>query len=344
VSPFPGFGGHKSAPVEPESAPVEPESAPVVADKSSAITTASNAFVAAHMDQAAALGHGLATLVGSPQAFITAIEQGFTQLGDPTSLEGMARIAPGLGESLGVRLPLMEAVLKSFKRGSKNVPTPVMLDVVGELLVHRYSEVRWFGMWNLERYLKADTDRTWQLMRMAAAGAAEWITVDTLAHPYATGILREPRRWSDLQAFVHSSSRWERRLVGSTVATLPHVRHAGAKDKGVASRGLMLIGMLVGDPEPDVQKALSWALRSLAPIDPEAVTAFVERETATAIKTNDGNRAWVLRDTLPKLPKETAATIRRQLDGLRRRPGTPSKTKSTKAGAAPRPSISSREE
>jgi 3-methyladenine DNA glycosylase AlkD len=216
--------------------------------------------------------------------------------------------------------------------------------VVEELLVHRYSEIRWFGMWNLEHLLPKDPDRTWQLMRMAAAGAGEWITVDTLAHPYATGILHEPKRWSDLQAFVHSPSRWERRLVGSTIATLPHVRHAGAKDKGVASRGLMLIGMLIGDPEPDVQKALSWALRSLAAVDPAAVVAFAERETATARNTNDGNRAWVIRDTLPKLPREDAARLRAQLDGLRRHPGTPSQTKSTKAGAAPRPANSSREE
>ena len=80
MSPFPSFGGHKSAPVEPEFRPVPPQStpaqadsAPVAADKSSAVTAASNAFVAAHMDQATALGHGLATLVGSPEAFVTAI-------------------------------------------------------------------------------------------------------------------------------------------------------------------------------------------------------------------------------------------------------------------------------
>jgi 3-methyladenine DNA glycosylase AlkD len=216
--------------------------------------------------------------------------------------------------------------------------------LVERLVANDVSEIRWFGMWDMERLLRKNPTRTWGLMRIAAHEATEWITVDTLAHPYATGILREPRRWSDLQAFVHSPSRWERRLVGSTIATLPHTKHAGAKDKGVASRGLMLIGMLLGDAEPDVQKALSWALRSLAPIDTEAVVAFVERETATAIKTNDGNRAWVLRDTLPKLPKETATAIRPQLDGLRRRSAASNHKKSTNGGAASRPVNSSREE
>jgi len=300
--------------------------------------------VAAHMDRATALGHCLATLVGQPEAFVTSIEDGFTGLGDPSSLEGMRRIAPGLGESLGVRLPLMEAAHKAFKRGTKGFPAGPILDVVELLIADKYSEVRWFGMWEMERLLAAEPDRTWDVMRLAAAEAVEWITVDTLAHPYAAGILREPQRWSDLQMLVHSSSRWERRLVGSTIATLPHTKHAGAKDKGVASRGLMLIGLLMGDPEPDVQKALSWALRSLVPVDTAAVTAFLERETATARTKDDGNRAWVIRDSLPKLPDETAINLRAQLDGIRRKPGTPGNTRSTNSGAAPRLANSSREE
>jgi 3-methyladenine DNA glycosylase AlkD len=303
--------------------------------------------VAAHLDRATELGLELAGLVAKPDAFVDAMEKGFAELGDPANLEVMAGIAPGLGTALGVRLPLMEAAHKAFKRETRAVPTAQLHSLVERLLANDVSEIRWFGIWDMERLLAKNPDRTWRLMRIAAQEATEWITVDTLAHPYATGVLREPRRWSDLQAFVHSPSRWERRLVGSTIATLPHVRHAGAKDKGVASRGLMLIGMLVGDPEPDVQKALSWALRSLAAIDPEAVVAFVERETATARKTNDGNRAWVLRDTLAKLPKETAATLRPQLDGLRRRAASPaasSTKRSTKAGAASRPVNSSLEE
>jgi 3-methyladenine DNA glycosylase AlkD len=337
MSPFPGFLGSKPAP-----APAPAAEAATAA--SSAVTAASNAFVAAHLEKAIALGHCLATLVGQPEQFVASIEEGFTQLGDPANLEGMLRVTPGLGESLGVRLPLMEAAHKAFKRGTKGFPTGTLLDIVERLIANKYSEVRWFGMWEMERLLVTDPDRTWDLMRLAAAEAGEWITVDTLAHPYATGILREPLRWSDLQMLVHSSSRWERRLVGSTIATLPHVKHAGAKDKGVASRGLMLIGLLMGDAEPDVQKALSWAIRSLAPIDTAAVVSFLQNETASARKKNDGNRAWVIRDSLPKLPAENAAALRTQLDGIRRKAGAPGNTKSTNSGAAPRPADSSREE
>ena len=35
-----------------------------------------------------------------------------------------------------------------------------------------------------------DTERTWQLLRRAAREAGDWITVDSLAHPYGKGIAR----------------------------------------------------------------------------------------------------------------------------------------------------------
>ena len=287
----------------------------------SATTAASNVFVAEHHAAAADLGTRVADLAGDPDALIAALRTGFSAMADPAAADGIRSVTPGIGPVMGVRLPLLDAAHRSFRRGTRNTPTNLLLDCVDRLLTEEYRELRWFGMWNMERLLATDPERTWQLMGRAAAEADEWITVDTLAHPYAAGILRDPGRWSDLEALVRSPSRWQRRLVGSTLATMPHARHAGSKDKAIVSRGLALIGRLSGDPEPDVQKALSWALRSLAPVDPAAVIAFVEKEAATASRTGDGNRAWVVRDALPKLPDATADTLRVLLTGIRRRPG-----------------------
>ena len=310
----------------------------------SATTAASNAFVAAHMNQAVALGARLAELIADPDAFIEATRAGLAELADPAVIDGIHSIAPGLGAVLGVRLPLLEGTHREFRRATKGASTAHILDVTDRLLREDAADIRWFGMWNLERLLATDPERTWQLMRGAAAKAGEWISVDTLAHPYGAGILREPRRWSELQLLVHSPSRWERRLVGSTIATLPHVKLAGARDRAVVTGGLALVEQLIGDNEPDVQKALSWALRNLAALDSGAVVAFLETETAAARSTDDGSRAWVIRDSLSKIPTETAARLRSQLEGIRRRPGAPSTSraaaaaaKSASTGAAPRP-------
>jgi len=322
-----------------------------VAAAPSAITVASQLFVEQHMARAVALGEHLADLVEAPNAFMADINKGLAQLSDANAVDGIRVIAPGIGPVLGVRLPLLEATHKRLRKGMKGAPTAAVLEIADRLLREEAAEIRWFGMMTLERLLSSDSDRTWQLMRRAAREATDWVSVDTLAHSFATGLLLEPRRWSDLQMLVHSSSRWERRLVGATVATLPHIKRVGAKDTGVAGRGLMLIGQLMGDAEPDVQKALSWALRSLAPIDPAGVVAFATREAETARNTNDGGRAWVIKDALPKLPVEAQVSLRATLAGIRRRPSAPSQSHaaapavdSASTGAAPRPADSSREE
>ena len=290
----------------------------------SPVTAAAQVFVADHLAQATDLGERLIPLLGRPDEFAAEIEAGFRQLSDPAYVDGSRRIAPGLGEIIGVRLPLMEAAHKAFKRGTRHGPSSPLLDIVDRLIGNRYGDIRWFGMWSLERLLPTDPERTWQIMRRAAREAAEWITVDTLAHPYGAGILADSRRWAELEQLVFSPSRWERRLVGSTLATMPHGGVAAGRDRAVVQQGLGLVGQLIGDAEPDVQKALSWALRTFAGLDAEATTAFLSAEVAIARDTNDGYRAWVIRDSLSKLPADAAADLRTGLDGIRRVPGGPS--------------------
>jgi hypothetical protein len=154
-----------------------------------------------------------------------------------------------------------------------------------------------------------------------------------LAHPVGRGILREPYRWAELEQLIFSPSRWERRLVASTIATIPFIDHRLGRAPGVATRSLSILGDLIGDAEPDVQKALSWALRSLTLVDPAAVEAFLVVEAATARATDDGHRAWVLRDALSKLPPKAASETRSQLDGIRRRTGAPSTSRAAETAA-----------
>ena len=301
----------------------------------SATTEASNRFVAAHLAQATALGERLADVVHDPDALAAGIRDGFETLADPVYAAGSQTVAPGLGPILGVRLPLIDAAHKAFRRGTRKTSTSLLLDALDRLLREELREIRWFAMWNLGRTLPTDPERTWQLLRRAAGEADEWITVDTLAHPYGEGILRDPRRWAEIGQLVYSPSRWERRLVGSTIATLPHVRGIpGARDPIVVERGLEPIRMLMGDAEPDVQKALSWALRTLAELDQPTTVRFIQDEAATAATTGDGNRAWVIRDSLSKLPAEIAVGLKSSLEGIRRAPGARSTSRAAATAAA----------
>ena len=157
--------------------------------------------------------------------------------------------------------------------------------------------------------------------------------MDTLAHVAARGILAEPYRWAELEQLVYSPSRWERRLAGSTIATIPHADRTAGRTPEVVRRGLAIVGDLVGDPEPDVQKALSWALRTLAAVDLPATAAFLRTEADVARATDDGYRAWVIRDTCEKLPAALAAELRAALAGIRRRTGAPSTSRASARAA-----------
>jgi 3-methyladenine DNA glycosylase AlkD len=299
----------------------------------SPITERAVAFVAEHTPEAEALGHELADVIDDPDEFAARLSRGFATLADPVYHEGQRTVVPGLGRTHGVRWPLIMAVNRGFREETRRERTSRWLFVADRLFREPELEARWFAFGLLDRLVLDEPERTWQLLRKAAREAADWATVDALAHPVGRGVLAEAYRWAELEQLVYSPSRWERRLVGSTVATVPFVDHHLGRQADVARHGLDLIGQLIGDDEPDVQKALSWALRSLTMVDRDAVTAFCEAESERAGREADGHRAWVVRDALQKLDPAAAERIRARLEGIRRKGGAPS-TSSAAASAA----------
>lgn len=287
----------------------------------SPITERAVAFVSERKPEAEELGRRLADDVDDPDRFAVVLSDGFAKLGDPVYHEGSHMVVPGLGPTHGVRWPLIQATIRGFRAATRRERTSHWLFIADRLFREPEVEARWFTFGLLDRLVIDDPERSWQLLRRAAREAADWATVDALAHPVGRGILLEPYRWAELDQLVYSPSRWERRLVGSTIATIPHVDHRRGREAIVAERGIALIDELIGDDEPDVQKALSWALRSLTQVDVEAVVRFCERQAATAAADDDGLRAWVIRDTLTKLDPSDAEPIRARLAGIRRRPG-----------------------
>jgi hypothetical protein len=105
------------------------------------------------------------------------------------------------------------------------------------------------------------------------------------------------------------------------------------RESVVAGHALPLLGLLMGDAEPDVQKALAWAYRSLTLVDRAAVDTALRAETARAVQGLDGHRAWVIRDALPKLDPTTADELRTALAGIRKRPGAPSTSAAAETAA-----------
>jgi 3-methyladenine DNA glycosylase AlkD len=289
----------------------------------SPVTAAANAFVNAHRTEAARLGAEIGELVDDPEEFVQTLKDGLTGLVDENYRREQSRVAPGLQDSIGIRLPLLSTLRRAFDRASRWAGADSLLWLAERLLREQGLEIRVLAFGILGRVLPKDPERGWQMLRRAARDAHEWITVDTLAHTYGLGMLLEPFRWSEIEQLAYSPSAWERRLVGSTIATIPFIKHREGRQPEIAQRALPIVANLIGDADPDVQKALSWALRSIAHVDAAALAAFAEEQSIRARASEDGHRAWVIRDALPALEAADAARIRERLDGIRRRPGAP---------------------
>jgi len=286
----------------------------------SEVSQRAQALVAERLPQARGLGSALAELIDQPEEFVELLRDGLADLADEPYRVEQARVAPGSGAVFGVRNPVLAAIVRQVRPALNEGSDASALWLAERLVTEPEREFTIVAHSALLRSLPTDPERTWQLMRRLARAANEWISVDSLAELYAAGILREHFRWAELEQLVYSGVRWERRLVGSTIARLPYQLPGQQRATLANSPGLMLIKSLIGDAEPDVQKALSWALRSWLEVDPRGVEQLVRDEADTAAGTDDGHRAWVVRDALsaPAMDATFAAGIRQQLAGVRR--------------------------
>ena len=289
----------------------------------SEVTQRARALVAERLTDARDLGLVLAELIDDPEAFVAALREGFNRLADAEYAAGQARIAPTADPVIAVRAPLQSAVERQLRGPLRAGSASSALWLAQRLAAEPEREIRLFSLVPLRRALRDDPERSWQLMRRLARVAADWISVDVLAGTYAAGILGEHYRWAELEQLVYSTDRWERRLVGSTVATIPHLLPPHRRGELAGTPALTLVKSLIGDAEPDVAKSLSWALRSWWEVDPLGTRELIRVEALRARSENDGHRAWVLRDalTLPAIDSGFVVEIRMCLERIRRAPG-----------------------
>jgi 3-methyladenine DNA glycosylase AlkD len=278
--------------------------------------------VSTHRDAAAALGERLAALIDEPEAFLATLSEGLRHLVDPAYAESIGVVCPGVTPEYAVRGPLLELVHRPLRGALREASSSTALWLAQRLVAADHRDLRLVALPALRRSLADDPEQTWQLMRRLAGGAEDWVEVDALADLWARGILAEPFRWAELEQLVYSPHPYERRLVGSTLATIPHRVPTAERVptlRGEASeRALGLVGMLMGDAEPVVQKSLAWAIREWTPVDPEGVASLLREEARLAWTNSDGARAWVIRETCARQPAELVGELRSSLAGVRR--------------------------
>lgn len=137
---------------------------------------------------------------------------------------------------------------------------------------------KWLGCEVLAAHREAMDSLSIRDVESIGAGMASWDEVDGF------GVLLSGAAWlkgrisdADVKRWAKSRDLWWRRAALVSTVVLNAKSRGG---NGDTQRTLMIAEILVHDHEDMIVKALSWALRSLAPWDRKAVHGFLAKHDA----------------------------------------------------------------
>lgn len=230
-----------------------------------------------------------------------------TRTAPETAFETADRIVADVGALELQNTPNIRGVRRQYSRQMRHWEPHFVLDVAFRLTETR--RLRWVG-YELVRFHKATFDTlTEATVERLGLGIDSWKSVDafgcTLSGPaWRSGSLSDGaiHRWA-----ASEDVWWRRAALVSTVGLNTRAR-GGAGD---AARTLSVCRLLADDHEDMVQKAMSWALRSLVVHDKEAVGKFlndhhlilaarVKREVRNKIETGLKNPSQKARESVDR--------------------------------------------
>ena len=170
-------------------------------------------------------------------------------------------------------VPSIRAVRVKY---SKDLPDSPAETIVALAHTLRERGMRWVGYEIVHHHRAALASLRIKEVEALSKGLESWDAVDAfgiyIAGPtWRAGQIRD----SDIRRWAKSSNPWLRRcaLVATVVLNSKTRGHGNAG--GDAKRTLAVAELLIDDREDMVIKALSWALRALAAVDPKAARAFL---------------------------------------------------------------------
>jgi hypothetical protein len=169
-------------------------------------------------------------------------------------------------------VPTLRKIRREATRRLKALKPDEVLRLAFSLLAAR-GIPKWFSFELVQHHPPAMATLRKTHLRRLGKGLAGWGDVDAFACFLAGPAWREGQI-SDrvVHRWAVSSDRWWRRVAVVSTVALNTTARGG---RGDAARTLAVCEIVKRDPDDMVIKALSWALRALAPKEPEAVRAFL---------------------------------------------------------------------
>ena len=203
-----------------------------------------------------------------------------------------ARIARDVRALPRRNAPSIRAIRVKYSKELRQLPAATIV-VLAHVL--RESGLRWVGYELVHHHKEALASLRLHDVEALAEGLESWDGVDTFAI-YIAGPAWRARQIkdADVHRWAKSEDLWVRRsALVATVVLNQKTRGRGAEG-GDPKHTLAICETLIDDREDMVVKALSWAVRALAAVDPQAARAFLEEHDARLARR-------VVRETTNKL-------------------------------------------
>jgi 3-methyladenine DNA glycosylase AlkD len=181
---------------------------------------------------------------------VSSIKQALAAQSDEKAKGAVRRFVPTSQHVYGVRLPLLNLIVKEHRKGG--------FDLAEALWNSGAFEEKLIAAKLLGSSCKKNPERALTLAKKFAAQVSDWAVCDTLGMQGVKGIALEKQielfAWSN--KLVKSKSLWERRL---GLVLLTHF----VKDRNSRTQIEETLGRLRGDKEHYVKKAVEWLQKDL---------------------------------------------------------------------------------
>ncbi|HSJ57682.1 MAG TPA: DNA alkylation repair protein [Anaerolineae bacterium] len=206
-------------------------------------------------------------------------------------------------DATGVPVPVLRAVGKEIGRHARRRVAD-FVPLIERLWAHYGREGRIVAAVALGSMELAEPDLIVPVIYELAQRCAYWEDCDQLAMKALEPVLRkDPDAWIDrIGAWVTNDNKWVRRAALTALGRLPMERPE------YTARVVPLLAPALGDPDRDVKRALSFALRVAARGEAEPVKQFIrDRQGVT-----DADSLWVLSD----VARSMTPSLRPEFAGL----------------------------
>ena len=168
----------------------------------------------------------------------------------------------------------IRAVRREFTKRLKSSPPDEVMGIAEKLLESPEGPHRWVPYELIHHHKPALAQVKAESLERLGQGISSWDQTDVFGL-YLAGPVWQQRQIADavIHKWARSNDRWWRRA--ALVATVP-LNSKSSGGRGDIRRTLQICQMLESDRDPMVVKALSWALRVLAKVEPKAVQGHIK--------------------------------------------------------------------